>query len=217
MPLTDAMRADYEAKFAACTLRPEMKDDAEEAITRMLKNRNRYQTVADATHVPWYVVAVIHTMECSGRFDCHLHNGDPLTARTVDVPRGRPAAGAPPFSWEFSAEDALRYDGFDAWRDWSVAGALFKLEAYNGMGYRLRAHIATPYLWSGCQFYTSGKFVRDGIFDREAKSEEVGAAVLLRRMVDQHVIELPEIPAAAPPAAVDPAAVDPDPKCEGEV
>jgi len=38
-------------------------------------------------------------------FKLHLHNGDPLTARTVNVPKGRPKTGQPPFAWGISAKD----------------------------------------------------------------------------------------------------------------
>ncbi len=189
MPLTKEMRDDYEAKFATCTVKPDFRDDAEGVITRIMKHRGRYEAVATQTNVPWHVIAVIHNLECSGRFDCHLHNGDPLRRRTVNVPAGRPVKGTPPFTWEASAVDALTYDGFTAWRDWTVGGTLYKLEGYNGMGYR-KGGIPSPYLWSGSQHYTRGKYVADGKFDPKAVSSQLGAAVVLRRMHDQALIEI---------------------------
>jgi lysozyme family protein len=68
------------------------------------------------------VVAVIHQMECSGDFTKHLHNGDTLKARTVQVPTGRPLTGKPPFTWEQSATDALTMLGINKWQDWTIAG-----------------------------------------------------------------------------------------------
>ncbi len=38
-------------------------------------------------------VGVIHGMECGFDFGAHLRNSDWLTARTVQVPAGRPASG----------------------------------------------------------------------------------------------------------------------------
>src|SRR5262249_28019842 len=70
----------------------------------------RDQSAEAATDVPWFVIAIIHNLEASRAFDRHLHNGDPLTARTRNVPRNRPAAGSPPFTWEESAQDALTFD-----------------------------------------------------------------------------------------------------------
>jgi lysozyme family protein len=40
--------------------------------------------------IPWGFVAVIHNMEASLDFTKHLHNGDPLTSKTVQVPVARP-------------------------------------------------------------------------------------------------------------------------------
>ena len=71
----------------------------------------RYDQVANATGVPWYVIGIIHEMEGGLNFTTHLHNGDPLTRRTVQVPAGRPPTGMPPFQWEESAIDALDAGG----------------------------------------------------------------------------------------------------------
>jgi lysozyme family protein len=188
--LTQEMRDDYTRRFGSCAVNPKSKAEVESIVTRIMKHRDRYETVSRATQVPWFVVAVIHNMECSGRFDQHLHNGNPLSARTTDVPAGRPLAGEPPFAWEESAIDALRYDGFDVWREWTIAGTLFKLELYNGLGSRNHG-VATPYLWGGSQHYTAGKYIRDHVWSQSAVSTQIGAAVLLRRMVDQALIDLP--------------------------
>ena len=88
MPLTPALRSEYDKLFEECIVRDARRDEAEAIITRMLRDRGRYERVAEATQVPWHVIALIHNMECSGRFDCHLHNGDPLTRRTKHVPAG---------------------------------------------------------------------------------------------------------------------------------
>jgi lysozyme family protein len=181
MPLTREVRNDYESKYQSLTVRPEFARQAETVVARITKHRPRYEAVSRTTKVPWTVIAAIHNLECSGRFDCHLHNGDPLRRRTVNVPAGRPRNGRAPFTWEASATDALEYDGFTSWTDWSIGGTLYKLEGYNGMGYRKRG-IPTPYLWSGSQHYTRGKYVADGRFDPSAVSSQVGAAVLLAQL-----------------------------------
>jgi lysozyme family protein len=184
VPLSDALRAQYQKLFETCAVQPARQAEADRAAQRLMTNSFRYQAVAAKTGVPWPVIATIHMMECGGRFDQHLHNGDPLTARTVQVPAGRPADGEPPFAWEASAEDALVLAGMAAWQDWSVPGTLYKLEGYNGWGYRLRhPDVLTPYLWAGCQHYAAGKFVADGTWSATAVSKQIGAAVLLRRLM----------------------------------
>jgi lysozyme family protein len=59
-------------------------------IRAIARGRPRYDKVANATGVTWYVIAIIHEMEASLKFTTHLHHGDPLTDRTVQVPAGRP-------------------------------------------------------------------------------------------------------------------------------
>ena len=179
--LTDAMRSDYSERFSSLVIaNPTM---ARVTWARIASDRDVYALAGDtAGGVPWWVVGVLHMMETSGSFRLHLHNGDPLTARTVHVPAGRPLVGNPPFSWHDSAADALIVEGLGAWHDWSVAGTLYRLEMWNGWGYRRAGvGIPTPYLWAGCQHYTKGKFVADGKFDSEAVSKQIGAAVLLKR------------------------------------
>lgn len=179
---------DYPRRLAA--LFDSMKVKAESSLVidgtlaAIQKHRARYEAVQRATGVPWCVTGALHHLECSGSFLHHLHNGDPLTARTVQVPRGRPVTGKPPFRWEDSAIDAIQYDGLDAlgpgWQ--SIGLALDKIERYNGTGYRRRG-INSPYLWSGSQHYREGKFISDGRFDPSAVSRQIGAAVLLKALV----------------------------------
>jgi lysozyme family protein len=187
--LTDALREEYERLFATCVINSDAATEVQRRVDRLAGDAVRYTRVADAVGIPWYAVAVVHNMEASGRFDQHLHNGDPLTARTTHVPAGRPP-GNPPFSWEESAVDALRFDRFDRWSDWSVAGTLFKLEGFNGFGYRTHhPEVLSPYLWSRSNHYTQGKYVADGRWSPTAKSDQIGAAVLLRRMAERRLIE----------------------------
>ena len=42
--------------------------------------------------------------------------------------------------------------------------------------------VPSPYLWSGTNVYTRGKFVRDGVYDPNAVSAQIGAVALLKRM-----------------------------------
>ena len=160
---TAALTKEYNDLFNSCEVNAGHASELEGIILRITAFQDRYQAVTNTSSVPWYVIAIIHNMECSLRFDQHLHNGDPLTARTVDDPAGRPKTGQPPFAWEVSALDALQYDGLTTWSDWSVGGICYKLEGYNGWGYRKHG-INTPYLWSYSNLYTSGKYIADGSY-----------------------------------------------------
>ena len=154
----------------------------EQLVGKIVANRARYESVEQAVYVPWYVIGVIHYREATLSFEHHLYNGDPLTARTVHVPIGRPVTGEPPFTWEESAIDALRYEGLDRVTDWSVPAMLDHLERYNGLGYRSH-HINTPYLWSFTNQYSKGKYVADHGFDINAVDQQCGCAPLLQKLL----------------------------------
>jgi lysozyme family protein len=187
--LDRALREEYEQLFARCEVRPDRVQTVDWVVNRLVAAKGRYAELELVIGAPWYVPGVIHSLESGQRFDRHLHNGDPLTARTTHVPAGRPGRGSPPFTWEASAQDALELKGLQRWHDWSVAGVMFKLEEYNGWGYRqFHPDVLSPYLWSFSQHYTKGKYVADGRFDPNAVSQQSGAAVLLRRMVDRDLI-----------------------------
>ena len=136
-----------------------------------------YSQVSKESGVPWQVIAAIHFRESDQNFTKHLHNGDPLTARTVHVPRDRPALGSPPFTWAESACDALK--GFWHPPGWGIASCLEFIERYNGCGYQKHG-INTPYLWDYTSHYTSGLFTADGSFDPEAKESRPGAVAILK-------------------------------------
>jgi lysozyme family protein len=205
--LSDKLRSEYQGLFDTCQVRADRVSEVQRLLDQLLANSERYKTVAGPMNVPWQVVAVIHNMESSQNFNRHLHNGDPLTARTVHVPAGRPRDGMPPFTWEQSADDALRLRKMNQWEDWSIPGILYQLEGYNGWGYRLyHPHVLSPYLWSYCNHYTSGKYVADGTWSDTAVSKQCGAAVLLRRMAERGLFEAaPQvvIPDLGVPAGVD--------------
>lgn len=139
----------------------------------------RYQTVSAATHVPWYVLAVIHEREASQSWLANLAQGDPWNRVSVHVPRGR----GPFASWEAAAEDALRNCGPYAarWTDWSMGGLLTLLEEYNGLGYAAHG-VPSPYVWASTDQYHSGKYIADGHYDPNAVDHQLGCAALLARM-----------------------------------
>jgi lysozyme family protein len=135
--LTTALKSEYEDLFKTCKINAPHAKEVGDLTAQVVRHKDRY-AVEKQVGVPWYVVGVIHLLEGSLNFDTHLHNGDPLTKRTVNETQGRPASGRPPFTWEASAVDALHYDGLDAWNDWSVGGTLYVLERYNGPGWGAR-------------------------------------------------------------------------------
>lgn len=180
---TPQAAAEYQRLFDTCVINPDRLPGIKPIVNRILSGKSRYEALSNKVGIPWHFIGITHSLEAGCDFKKHLHNGDPLTARTVRVPKNRPDTGNPPFTWEFSAEDAL--SDLSDWTDWSVPGMLFKLEGYNGYGYhRPSININSPYLWSFSNHYKKGKFVKDGVYSPTAVSKQCGAAILLRRLTE---------------------------------
>ncbi|MBL7720148.1 MAG: hypothetical protein JNL72_15025 [Flavipsychrobacter sp.] len=187
MQFTAAEKEKYNQLFGSIKINTPKVAEVDLSVNKINASRARYEQVAQPLGIPWYFVGITHHLEGGSNFKKHLHNGDPLTARTVQVPKGRPLSGTPPFTWEYSANDALKLQKLDKWTDWSIAGILFKLEGYNGYGYRNKG-IYSPYLWSYSNHYTKGKYTADGKYDANAVSKQCGAACIIKRMYERGII-----------------------------
>lgn len=160
---------------------PEWLPRIQKVVDTIMKNRFRYETVQKNTTVPWFVVGVVHNLESSFSFKCHLHNGDPLDDVTLHVPANR----GPFDTWEESATDALMLkskiiDRFEG--NWKLSNICEFLERYNGLGY-VRRRVHSPYLYSGSNVGLGvGKFISDGTYSETAVSKQVGAVTALKWM-----------------------------------
>ncbi|MGI9476649.1 MAG: hypothetical protein ACR2PI_08080 [Hyphomicrobiaceae bacterium] len=193
--LNDALRAEYERLFRTAEIRPSYRSKVAWYVNKLKDpdNQARYKQVALEVCVPWFAVGIIHGMEAGFNFRGHLHNGDSLKRKTRNIPRNRPKTWNPPNSWELSAIDALKYDKLDNQEDWSLAATLYRWEAYNGFRSRTIHKINTPYLWSFSSHYTKGKYVRDNVWDGNAVSRQCGAAVMLKVLVDEGIVTVPNV------------------------
>lgn len=188
-PTFDQLKPKYESLYASCQVRPERKGEVAWHVRKLLQHRPRYETVSARTGTPWWFIGVVHALEASFNFQGHLHNGDSLSGRTVQVPKGRPAVWNPPNDWESSAVDAITFDRLAGLADWNLAQVLYRWERFNGFGYYPR-NINSPYLWSYTNHYVKGKFVQDGVFDSDSVSKQCGAAAILRALEDAGVVQL---------------------------
>lgn len=154
---------------------------------RLVNAKMRYVSASLKTGVPWWFIAVVHERESGQNWSRSLAQGDPWDQVSTHVPAGR----GPFNSWEDAAIDALVHCAPFAARneDWTIGGSLTMLEQYNGLGYANRG-IASPYVWSGTDQYTSGKYVKDGVFDSAAVDRQLGCAGLLLAMksIDSSVL-----------------------------
>lgn len=181
----EQLKDEYAQLWASMAVRTSFKPALDASAKTIIANKERYQAVAEMTKVPWYVIGLIHQMEANCSFGCHLHNGDSLARKTVQVPANRPTTGQGPFQWEASACDALLMKNLETVNDWSVERICFELERYNGWGYRnYHKTTLTPYLWSGTTHYARGKYVADGKWDSKHVSKQTGAIALLKTLME---------------------------------
>jgi lysozyme family protein len=191
--LSRLLRQEYQQRFDGAKVPPARQEMVAQSVRKILGNRARYERITKSMTMPWYFLAIVHGLEADFRFDSHLHNGDPLTSRTVRVPAGRPARGTPPFSWEESAMDAIAVNRYDKWNDWSIAGMLVVWERYNGLGYR-HYGINSPYVWACTDLYAKGRYVADGRFDANAESRQCGAVAMLKGLIATGLVSPPAGP-----------------------
>lgn len=188
MQYSDLKRG-YGNLFRVAKIEPERRRELGDWCRKIIKNRSRYEAIAERVGCPWYAVAVIHVRESSCNFGRHFHNGDPLDARTVKRPAGRPIEGEPPFTFEASAADALRLKSWVSVPSWEIERVLYELERYNGTGY-FGHGVNSPYLWSFTDLYIAGKYVEDGKFDSSAIDQQPGCAAIIKMLIERGEIEL---------------------------
>lgn len=164
-------------------VKPEWQAAVDKAANTIIANKAKYKEVEEQTGVPWIFIGVLHMRESSFNFKTHLHNGDSLAHRTVNVPAGRPLEGQPPYDWVFSAVDAMDYEGFNDMGGWTLETVAERGERYNGLGYK-KMGLPSPYLWSGTNNYTRGKYVADGVYDGSAVDKQLGIMPVYIRTMD---------------------------------
>lgn len=169
-------------EYASQWERMEVTNSEADTIARKLfANKTRYAAASARTLVPWFVIAAWHWREASGNFTTHLHNGDPLTARTFHVPAGRPPS-EPPFTWDDSAYDALvTLKALNTVGNWTVERIAYESERYNGWGYRNRG-VPSAYVWSFSNIYKGGKYVADGVWSATAVDKQCGVMPMIKQL-----------------------------------
>lgn len=155
-------------------LTKEQSDSIENIKKIFAENKDRYKAIEEETGVPAELVCAIHYREGGNNFGTYLHNGQKLGKRTTVVPKGKFFT-----NWEAAAVDAIKsnpyyknvkVDDYDSQLEYA--------ERYNGLGYRKNGHVS-PYVYSGTDKYTGGKYVRDGRFNPKVVDKQVGIGPIL--------------------------------------
>ena len=159
---------------------PEWKDRISQAVQRVLVNKDAYLAASKRTNgIAWGFFACTHWLEASCNPGCQILNGQSWKQVTTLEPKGR----GPWDSWEDAALDGIAYQKVTPEETSTLQKLLRRLEQWNGFGYR-NLGVDSPYLWSGTNHGVGvGKYVRDGVYDRNAVSAQVGCAPILARLI----------------------------------
>lgn len=191
----DLLLKEYQYLWTIIQINEKDKAQVEWAVKKAKENQVRYQKVAERTGIPWFVIAAIHMKEASFSFDGILHNGEKIIGKglvTKLVPKGR----GPFATWEDAAWDALNYEGYVGLSKWNLGTSFYRLEMYNGSGYRTGAGAAavpanaSPYIYAASQFYKSGQYIEskqaDGSykskFEPQSVANDVGCMTFLKAL-----------------------------------
>src|SRR3979490_17640 len=58
--------------FGSCVV--EKIDETQSIVNRIVGNKDKYSEVEKASGVPWFIIALIHSLESDLNFTTHLHN-----------------------------------------------------------------------------------------------------------------------------------------------
>lgn len=165
-------------------VKPERWKEAQTFAARALAKKSLYLSISPyANNIPWWAIALIHERECVGgvtNLRCSIGQGSPWNVKSRIIPQNGPFS-----SFEEAAIYNLQHSPPYAAKNknWSGGGAMSILEQYNGLGYAKRGR-PSPYIWAGSDQYRKGKYVRDGVYDPNYVDKQLGAAIMLRALMD---------------------------------
>ena len=161
------------------------------------ENIERYRELADKIGVPPELIAIIHYREntkdyLEGSFGVYLHNGEQLGRKTEKVPKGIYFD-----DFDLAAEDAIKQkenfiEKYHLTADSKdIVAMMCFAEVYNGLGYYNNGHIS-PYLYSGTNLYTSGKYVEErnaegeyvSVYREDVVDAQIGVYILLNSILN---------------------------------
>lgn len=163
----------YAKEWDSMAIKPGRVGEFNAIAAKLFAHKSRYQSIADKTGVPWWMIAVIHMRESDADFSKSLAQGDPWNRRSHNKPISGPFG-----SFEESALWALKHDGLTGVADWRIEKVLYYLELYNGAGYDMRG-LPSPYIWGGTNIQRPGKYTSDGRWSSSAVDIQPGCATMI--------------------------------------
>jgi lysozyme family protein len=198
-PQDAQMRKIYDANAhrvdnAQLKLSKSQQSDMKSFEANYAKHQLDYEKVAKESDLPPELIAAIHWREATGNFHEYLAQGDPLGKKAVHIPRNEPVRPDTMAGWDAAASDALgdkksTQDKLDLHQNSTDMAAMATYaEYYNGVGYAARGK-PSPYVFSGTDQYTSGKYVADGVYSAKTKDTQLGVMSMVQDLMDKEKAE----------------------------
>lgn len=160
------------------TINPDRQKEFTDEAQFAVNHKMIYTEIAQATGVPWAMIAVIHRREGSANFGTYLGNGQSLAHKTTIVPIGRgPFLGGEAFI--DGAKDAIKVEGWQSISDWRLEKQLYYCLLFNGVGSEAWGH-PSSYIWGGTNIQLPGKWIRDHVWSSTFVDPQPGCAPLLK-------------------------------------
>jgi lysozyme family protein len=157
------------------------------------KNYGQYKAVSDNLAAKGYKInpeqlAAMHWREGSGSMTKSIANGNSITSYVrkdgLDSAGSSSNSYAPTDNWVDHSTEVIehkliqKYGSGAKQKDFTQNAQFYDFaERFNGMGYRQKG-VASPYVWSGTDQYSGGKYVKDGVYDPNYRDQQLGVAVL---------------------------------------
>lgn len=184
MPTFEEYKNTAEANWNLCKIREDGIAGAERCANKIIAAKDIYKKVEFATGVPWWWIGCIHSLEANFDFSSWLANGDPIDAPTVHVPAGLKCNG----TWHDAAIVSLKHEGYSGLSDWNMLEiCLYRAEKFNGWGYWNKDK-PSQYLWSFTNMERPGRYVRDGVWDANAMSGQIGFCAILKKLIEKGAV-----------------------------
>ncbi|TCL61002.1 lysozyme family protein [Kineothrix alysoides] len=175
-------------------LDPKFDKEVEEFKEAYMRNKSVYEEISKKAGVPPELIGIIHYRESTsdfinGKFNVYLHNGEALGAKTTLNFVGKDFNNFVDTDVDAIHDKQNYVEKYNLTSDSKDEVAIMVFaELYNGLGYYNNGHVS-PYLYSGTNIYTSGKYIEEfingkpvGVYNPQIVDKQIGAYLLLESL-----------------------------------
>lgn len=155
------------------------------------RNVQIYERIASETGLPPEVIAVFHYREkasdfLSGSFSIYIMNGEYLGNVTTLTPSGIYSESFEDVAidWFQGKYSTYHVDNIDRLGLTYDSRDLIAMTTYTNLYNGMPSGIISSYVYNGTNLYKSGMFTADGVYNENAKDENLGTYVVLKYLLE---------------------------------